>query len=95
LLIHDETVGKLIADIIRALGTVGYTPLNDAWPHGTGLVDQTRIVGQASVADDALGWYPEPEVLLPAIAQDFLVRGLRFNVRSIGEAKIASVPASG
>jgi hypothetical protein len=93
--VDHETVGKLPANAVRALGTVGYASLNGAWPYGTSVVNQARILGHASIAHDALRWYPEPEVRLPTFAEDPLVGRLRLHVRPIGEAKVASVSASG
>ena len=64
--IDDEMVGKPVAGIVSAFRAVGYSPVDHAWPHGAGLVNQARMLRHAPVADDRVGRYPEAEVLVPA-----------------------------
>ena len=93
-LVDDDSVTKLVADVVKAFRTVGYASLNHARPHRAGLVNQARVVGRASVAEDVLGRYPEPEVLVPTVAKDLLIARVRFDVGPVGEAQIAPIATS-
>lgn len=93
-LVDHDSVTKLVADVFRAFRTVAYASLDHAWPHRAGIVNQARIVGHASVAEDLLGRYPEPEVLVPAVAKDLLIGRVRFDVGPVGEAQIAPIATS-
>ena len=67
-LVHDETVGKLLADVVGAPGTVGQSPFEDTRPNRALLVDKARVFGRASIADDLFRGDTETEVLVPTIA---------------------------
>jgi len=78
--------------VVSAFRAVGNSLVDHAWPHVAGLVNQAGILRHAPDANDRLGRYPEAEVLVPAVAEGLLVRGVRLNVRAVCQAKVAAVP---
>ena len=85
-LVHNETVGKLLADVVGALGAVGQSPFEDTRPDGARLVDKARVFGHASIADDLFRRDAKAEVLVPAIAEGLLVGWVRLDVWTIRKA---------
>jgi hypothetical protein len=94
LLKDDDPLSEIVANVLPALGAVGELSLEDAGSNRAFPIDQPRLVGQAAVTEDILGWDPEPEVLVPAIAQDPRVVRVRLDIGAIGQAKITPVSAS-
>jgi hypothetical protein len=90
----DDPLSEFVANVLPALGAVGESSLEDAGPNRAFPIDQPRLVGQAAVTQDILGRDPKPVVLIPAVAQDLGVLGMRLNVGPIGEAKVTPVSAS-
>jgi hypothetical protein len=86
LLVHNEAVGKLLADVVGALGAVGQSPFEDTRPDGARLVDKARFFGHASIADDLFRGDAEAEVLVPTIAEGLLVGWVRLDVRAVSKA---------
>ena len=85
-LVHHEAVGKFLADVVGALGAVGQSPFEDTRSDRTLLVDQARVFGHASIADDLFCREADAEVLVPTIAEGLLVGWVRLNVGTISKA---------
>jgi hypothetical protein len=81
--VNDQTIGKLVADIAGAFRTVCYASLDHARSHRTRLVNKARVIGHASIAGDLLSRYPESEILVPTVAEDLLIGGISFDIRTI------------
>ena len=85
-LVHNEALGKLLADVVGAPGAVGQSLFDDTRPNRAGLVDKARVFGHASIADDLFRGDAETEVLVPTIAQGLLVGWVCFDVGAVSKA---------
>ena len=94
LFVDDETLGELRAGVVRTLGAVGESSLHDARPDRTRFIDETRVLGHATVADDLFGGDAKAKVLVPAVAEHLPAGGIRFDVRAIGQAQVTPKAAS-
>ena len=86
LLVHNEAVEKFLADVVGALGAVGQSPFEDTRPDRTLLVDEARVFGHATIANDLVRGDAKAEVLVPTIAEGLLIGWVRLDVRAVSKA---------
>jgi hypothetical protein len=92
--VDDETLGELRAGVVRTLGAVGKSSLDDAWPDGARSVDETRVLRHAPVADNLFGGDAKAEVLVPTVAELLPAAGVRLDVAAIRQAQITPITTS-
>ena len=94
LFVDHQALSQLLTDALLALRTVVDPSLHHTRSHGAVLVEM-RIFGHAPITTNRGRRQPQPKVPVPAIAQDLSIPRIAGGVRSIRQAKVATIATSG